>query len=562
MHWLHRDPASQQHVLATVGAMSLAAAFVASAFAPGVAAAGFGRPSVSMSLSAPAQVTAGQSATAVATLVSGQGKPVPGTRISFSLDFSFLGNATTDGSGRATFTVPGSRLTMLGSHRLRASSGGFGGGATASATITVVATAAHASSGRTSAPAVRTGITLQIPTGGEIGQDVNVVATLRDAYGHRLADERLALFLDGGQIKSADTGSGGQVEFTIPGHKLDTARGYAVMVSFSGTHGYLASSTQSTLTVLAAAVQIVSVPPVAGLSFTLAGSTAFTGPDGVADLPVPLSGSYPLTANLNPDDSGVTPLRVSFMRWADGATTANRTIAISGPARLAIGLRVAYPVDVEYVDMSGGPVDPSIVEQTTLRAGDDTQAWLDPQHDPSGYWLTGAMAEETYGPEGQLGLEPATMQYSPESVKIHGAEALAPGQVDWAPSAGSTLTIKLRLYDLTVTTRDAFFGSPTSDRLVLTWADGTTSSASAGADGTASFSHLPEGKYLLTATSAAMSASSYVALAGARDATLRVVTMTDALLVVVAALALLALIVAFATRRRRASANRSGVAAE
>jgi hypothetical protein len=557
MHWYHRVPNSRRHGPATIGALALASAFVASALAPGIAAARLGQPSASMSLSAPAQVVAGQNATAVATLVDGQGQPPSGTRISFSLDFSFLGNAVTDGSGKAAFTVPGSRLTALGKHSLRASSGGFGGGASASATITVVAASSNggASSGRSPVQALRTGITLQVPSGGQLGQDVNVVAILRDAYRRGLAGQRLALFLDGAQLKSADTGSGGQIAFTISGRKLNGARSYVVTVSFSGTHGYLASSVQATLTVLAAAVQIATVPPVAGVSFTLAGATALTGPDGVADLPVPISGTYPLTANLNPDDSGVTPVRVSFMRWADGVTTANRNLSIDGPATFVIGLRVAYPVDVQYVDMSGSPIDPSLVEQATLRASDGTEATLDPQHDPSGYWLTGIVAEQTYGAEGPLGLEPAPVQYSPESVKVHGVEALAPAQADWAPAVGSTWTIKLRLYDLTVTTRDAFFGSPTSERLVLTWADGTTSSASAGPDGTASFGDLPEGKYLLTASTAALSASSYVALAGAQDATLRVVTTADVLIVAAVVLVLIALVVGVAILWRRRAAR-------
>jgi hypothetical protein len=566
MHWLHRGPDGRRHRPVTLGALALAAAFAASAIAPGIAAARFGQPSATMSLSAPAQVTAGHDATAVATLVDGRGRPVSGTRVSFSLDVSFLGNAVTDGSGTAAFTVPGSRLTALGSHRLRASSGGFGGGASASATITVVAAASSNSrtSGGGSAPALRTGIAVQIPSGGEVGQDVNVVAILRDSYGRKPAGQRLQLLLDGAQIKSADTDSGGQVAFTIPGRKLNGARSYVVMVNFSGSHGYLPSSAQSTLTVLAAAVQIATVPAVAGLSFSLAGSTALTGPDGVADLPVPISGTYPVTANLNPDESGATPLRVSFISWADGVPTANRNLSIDGPARFVIGVRVAYPIDVEYVDMSGRPVDSSLVEQATLLASDGTEATLDPQHEPDGYWLTGSMAEQTYGPEGPRGLAPGAVHYSPTSVKVHGVEALAPGQEDWTPAANSTWTIKLRLYDLTVTTRDAFFGSPTSDRVVLTWADGSTSSASVGADGTASFGYLPEGKYLLTASTAAISASSYVALAGAQNATLRVVTMVDVMVVGAAVLVLLTLVagVVILLWRRRAAGpgSSSGVA--
>jgi hypothetical protein len=155
---------------------------------------------------------------------------------------------------------------------------------------------------------------VEIPTGSVIGKDVVVVAILKDRFGTPVPSQHLSLFLDGQEIHSALTDTNGQVSFTVQGKKLEQARNYAVGVLFGGSHGWAGSTAKDTLTILTAAIQIVTVPPLPGLRFTLGSASALTGPDGVAALPVPQSGIYQLSSDLN--GSSVDPSMTSSLPTA------------------------------------------------------------------------------------------------------------------------------------------------------------------------------------------------------------------------------------------------------
>ena len=405
---------------------------------------------------------------------------------------------------------------------------------------------------------VATQISLEVPTGGIIGKDVTVVAVLRDRAGGRIAGEHLGLFLDGAQIHSAITDSHGTISFTILGKKLEQARAYEVGILFGGSHGWAGSTTRATLTILNAAIQIVTVPAMPGLRFTLGDAAAVTGPDGVAALPVPVFGSYQLTADLNPT-GGDPSIKASFVRWLDDVFTANRTITVTGAATYTIGLRVAYRASIKFVDLNNQPVDPTLIEQAQFSNGtgiDDVV--LNQQTGAQDVWWT---ASSTIRASGQLIPSPAT--YRALSVMIHGAEVINRGQQSWTPTQNGTWTIQVLLYGMTVQTRDALFGSPVSGKLLLTYPDGFVTTQPVGSDGTVTFSDLPRGQYQLKLETSALSPPTPVALSKPQSATLRVITYRDIGLVVGGLLAvtfLLALIGRWSLikgRSRRRAANRA-----
>ena len=400
----------------------------------------------------------------------------------------------------------------------------------------------------------RTGATLQVPSGGVIGQDVTVVATLKTTGGAPLANQHLTLSLDNVQIKSDRTDAHGSLSIVISGKKLAVAKTYALVVSFPGTHLYLPSSASAKLNVLTAGIQIQTVPPLPNLRFTLGTESALTGVDGVATLPVPQSGTYPLTADLNPDNSGTATVKASFVRWLDNVFTANRTVTIDGPATFTMGLRVAYRASIKYVDLQNDPVDPSLVQQAQFSTGTGSDdVILNSQVGASDVWWT---ASSTARVSSNLIQTPVT--YRALSVKMHGADVVNRGQQAWTPTQGGTWTIQLLLYPMNVQTRDAFFNTPVSGQLQLQYPDGTKINASVGSDGTATFNDLPRGQYELSLHPAAVSPPSAVALSKPQDAVLRVITYLD---VAVVAGTLIAIVVALyvigrgslvlARRRRR-----------
>ena len=105
-----------------------------------------------------------------------------------------------------------------------------------------------------------TTITLEVPTGSVLGNDVTVTALLRTKGGAVLAGEHLSLLLDGNSVRSDKSDATGKVALVIAAKDLTEARAYAVEVTFSGAHGLAASSATATLTILSAAIQIRTVP--------------------------------------------------------------------------------------------------------------------------------------------------------------------------------------------------------------------------------------------------------------------------------------------------------------
>lgn len=545
----HRPPrlASSPAVVALV---ALILAF-SPALLPGTAIAFRGPSPPTLTLQAPGQSVAGQDVNVVAVLHGGPGQPQGGRPVTLLLDGVQIGMKFTDFQGQAAFSIPGSALAGAGTYLLMAVAGGRRGSVSATASLVVTAVTVAGASSRGTAATKRTSLSLALPTGSALGQDVAVTAILNDGSGRPIAGQHLALMLDGVPLKSDSSNPNGQVAFSIPGKKLDQAGTYAVQATFPGSHGYAASAANATLTVEAAAIQIVTVPPLAGLGFSLGGSTAVTGPDGVAALPVPASGMYKLTADLNPDQAGTPSVRASFVRWADDVYTANRTIVVAGPATYVMGLRVAYSARVAFVDLAGRAVDPKLVGEADFRGADGAAVALNPQTGATKVWLTANTAAAA--PAGAL--TASAVNYRAVSVKIHGLEALDPGQAPWDPNTDGPWTIRLRLYDLSVRAQDAIVGTVGSGQLHLKWSDGTLVSKPVGADGTASFSGLPAGNYVLSLGSLTVP----IALSGSQIETLRVVTPAEIAVAIGAGIILVGL-VALALgrwvwlRRRQASA--------
>ena len=484
--------------------------------------------SATLTLQAPAQSVVGQNVGVVAVLGGRQGQSA-GHPITLFVDNVQLTTKFADSQGRAAFTIPGSMLNSVRVYRLTAvADGGRGRRSSAVASLSVIAAPPPGQGSGSGTSAQRTSLSLAIPTGSPLGNDVAVTASLKDASGRPIAGQHLALMLDGVQLKSDDSDPTGHVAFSIPGKKLNQAGGYAVEATFSGSHGYSASAANATLTVVAAAIQIRTVPAVPGLGFSLGGATAITGPDGVAALPVPVSGTYKLTSDLNPDATGAPAVRAGFVRWADDVYTASRTIVVDGPATYVMGLRVAYSASVRYLDMAGRAVDPAVVDEAHFSADDGTEVALNTQTGTTKVWWTA----NTTAPVQSNGVTAAPIKYRAVSVKIHGLEALAPDQQEWTPANGDW-TIRLQIYDLSVRAQDSVFGGPASGQVRLSWPDRTSVTKTVGADGRVTFSGLPAGNYLVGLAGV----TTRVSLPGSQVATLRVLSSTDVALEIAAGLA-------------------------
>jgi hypothetical protein len=361
--------------------------------------------------------------------------------------------------------------------------------------------------------------------------------------------KHLSFFLDLQPLVGAQTDISGRATIVIPAKDLTLATTYGVGVLFTGAHGFGGSGASANMAVLDAAIQIRTVPPLPAVSFALGAFTAVTGPDGVAALPVPQSGPYPLSTDLNPGNSPTATVKASFLRWLDNVATPDRTIDVAGPATYTVVLRLAYRTTIDYVDQNGKPVDPTLVDEARFTpdngAGDVV---VNSQAGAGNVWWTAAVTSQVGG---VVTATPVT--YRAVSVQVHGAETINPGEQTWTPTEGGIWTIKLSLYSVSVQTRDALFGGPISGQVRLTYPDGSHVDRPIGSGGIATFDALPKGNYKLTVNSA-MSASINVTVPRALVPTLIAVTFTDVGLglglALAAAMALMALVLRRLTKPR------------
>ena len=368
-----------------------------------------------------------------------------------------------------------------------------------------------------------TTISIELPSASVLGAPVTVVAVLKDSKGAAVAGKHLSLFLDTQSLTGAQTDASGRASFVIPAKNLTLASSYAVGILFSGAHGLGGSVAAANMSVLDAAIQIRTVPPLPQVSFALGAVTATTGPDGVAALPIPQSGPYQLSADLNADNSASATVKASFLRWVDNVTTPERTINVAGPATYTVVLRLAYRAKIDYVDQNGQPVDPTLIEEArfspTSGGGDVV---VNSQAGAATVWWTAAETAQV----GQVATATPVI-YRAMSVKVHGAETITPGEQTWAPTEDGVWTIKLSLFSVSVGARDALLGSRISGQVRLTYPDGSHIDRPIGPNGIATFNALPGATYKVEIDSVAVPVSMQLAVPRFGSATLTAVTFGD-----------------------------------
>ncbi len=335
----------------------------------------------------------------------------------------------------------------------------------------------------------------------------------------------------------------------IASRDLANSGSYTIGAVFAGSHGFVGSVASAAMTVLDAAIQIRTVPALPNVAFVLGALNAVTGPDGVAALPVPQSGPYQLSTDLNPDNAADPTVKASFQRWVDGVSTPNRTIQVEGPATYTAVLRLAYRATIKYVDQSDQPVDPTIVDEAQFSSsagGGDVV--VNSQTGADNVWWTAAVTSQT----GQAATATPVV-YRVMSVKVHGAETVKSGEQSWTPTEGGVWIIKLTLFSISVQARDSLFGGPLSGQVRLTYPDGSYIDQPIS-DGVATFDGLPAGVYKVETSAGFLPVYGTISLSRPEVDTLTAVTFTDLGLgagLFLAVLGLLALAVRTRVVRRR-----------
>jgi phospholipase C len=284
---------------------------------------------------------------------------------------------------------------------------------------------------------------------------------------------------------------------------------------------------------------IRTVPAVPGMRFELDGRRFVADRSGRATPPAALRRGG---ASLRALDTEIAPgVRARFDRWYSG-----RRIA---------AIELHHRVEISFDDLTANAVDPDAVASLTLRGSHGSRHVL---ADPRSVWLQGNRVV----PESQ-GRTSTRLYYTADRVLVAGSNVVNRGQQRFFPAASRTMRVRLLLYAVRVTVRDALLGFPIGSAIRLEYPNGREGRVALGPNADLTLKSLPRGNYRVSVEALGITSSRPVALSRDQEVNLRVISWLD-IVVVLLGLAAVALGLLFIRRpapaaRRRAAGLASAV---
>ena len=325
----------------------------------------------------------------------------------------------------------------------------------------IFSTVSSAKAGTLSKVATRLTISPLEPT--TIGKKSVIIVHLTDIEGKSIGavgNEVLYFFMDGVQKRRIRTDDNGMATFHT---KNDLPAGtYTIEIIYKGSSGLLPSTASAELVVLPAVVEIHTVPPLPGMSFSLAGRRFTSDEAGVAQIEVNEPGSYVLEV-LQPQVDN-SEIRASFSRWGDDAFSPSREVVVPIDKPIDIGFEISYRVSQTFIDLDGQPVDPARVTSLTFKGSNGTTHLF---KDNQPHWLLAGRVARL-----QNGLQETRILYSLMSVIIDGSNVVSQAQQRFQVNPNDVWPIRLLLYSASFSARDLLFPFPMGTGIRLEYPDG------------------------------------------------------------------------------------------
>ncbi len=360
-------------------------------------------------------------------------------------------------------------------------------------------------------------IKLNAPRTAPIGSEVSVTGKIQRADGKSPRGLRVVLYIGGQYLASARADGAGRIRFTIRGANTEVARDLRLRAAFEGATGISPKSVRKTVTIRPAHISVTTVPAVPGLPISIGDVDKVTDESGMVTFDVDQVGNVKLVPQLDAQGDPLT--RISFIRWQDSVYSLARTISVRGDADYVIGLRVAYQGSVDFADLDGQAVDPSLIESARFTSSGGGELSLTSFED---VWWVAATAVSRTG-----GLQESDTLWRLAEVQMSGANVVHRGQQAYTPTRGGKWTINLLLYDLAIRASDAVTGATIHGPVVLTYPDATTQTGEPGDDGLVRFNALPRGQYTVVVDVAGVSPKTPIALSRSQEAEIRIISALD-----------------------------------
>ena len=206
-------------------------------------------------------------------------------------------------------------------------------------------------------------------------------------------------------------------------------------------------------------LEVQTVPPVAGMMFTLDGQRFASRGDGIAR--ITYTGSTPLRARLGSVETVTRPgVRASLGRWYGDLDR-------PGQKRLVAALNVYYAVEFSFENLRGELVDLSRVESLTLKSSHGVVHQVQGKAVREPQWLQGVRVIST-----REGPQEKDILQSIERVGVDGTNVVNRSQQRFYPHRQRHFGATLLLYSARFAARDALFGFPIGSGVRLRHPDG------------------------------------------------------------------------------------------
>jgi len=326
-----------------------------------------------------------------------------------------------------------------------------------------------------------------------VGKNPTIIAHLTDAAGKIIGavdNEVVYLFVDGVKERRVRTDSTGTATFSI---RRDLSVGtYNIRVVYEGTRGLQPSSASAELEIVPAEVEIHTIPPLPGISFSLEDRIFTSDEAGTARIKVEEAGVHAL--KILTTEKAESDMRAEFIRWSDEVFAPAREVIVPMDKTLEVGFEVSYQASQTFVDLSEQPVDPARITSLTIKGSNGVVHTFD---DGQPRWLpTGRVVRRSYG------LEETKILYSVMSVIIDGTNVVNKAQQRFFVHPNDVWQISLLLYSAHFTAYDALLRFPVGSGILLEYPDGRSENFSFGPDDDIEINSLARGPYTVTVTGA------------------------------------------------------------
>ena len=350
----------------------------------------------------------------------------------------------------------------------------------------------------------------------KLGEPVTIKARLQDSRGKPLSDRAVSFYIDLNYIGQARTDSFGLI--THRSIREITAGEHLVTVRYAGAIDYSSSIRTTKLRVRPSLVQVQTVPPLAGITFSMDGREFVTGEDGLAETNVYKMGSHTLRAEVEKFKSEDT--RIEFGRWEMEVFQPEREVDVPTKAPIQAGINVFHRIGQTFVDLDGGPIETKRISKITIRSihGD-----VFTFNDGGMRWVPASRVARRPN-----GLEVTPLQYSVMNVTVDGSNVVNQAQQRFFVKPEEVFKIQLLLYSMRIGSHDALFGSPVGTHVQVEYPNGAVRVYPLDSTGKADILSLARGIYRIQVMGVSgMISPTPVALSRDQEVDIKVLTNVD-----------------------------------